>query len=60
MAVNCTGCGTRLPDDAEKCPSCGAPRSASTPTQHVAGETARGVVDVELATKKAIKVTGPK
>jgi len=56
---SCRECGSPLGRRSKACPLCGASvqRSAAIPEERVAGETERGIVDVELASKRAARFT---
>jgi hypothetical protein len=58
--MTCPGCGLKLPNYLDKCPSCGARPLAGVAghSEPLAENTALSVTDVELATRKVAKVTG--
>jgi hypothetical protein len=54
---SCQECGTRLTYRSKICPTCGASVYGPpvVPGNQVAGETERGLVDVELASKRVAR-----
>ena len=55
--TKCEDCGAPIDRNARTCSVCRAPRSGDNalPEEWVAAETARGIVDVELGSRKVMR-----
>jgi zinc-ribbon domain len=56
--MKCSECGAMIPDDADECPSCGVPRtaSASSAIDQIADDTAQAIHDVVRVVKSVQRV----